>query len=216
MTIHITQFSTVRGTPLLLCAHPDLVVTGTPCDADGYDIEPDTPPQDHSGSSRSNWFPFASQVEFETADFLFKKAEMSQADIDTLMQLWAPTTLDGRAPFSNHREMLATIDSINLGDIRWQSFSAKYSGKAPSTNPPDWMLKEYTVHFRDPLSVVRSIISNPDFKGQFDYAPYREFENGKRRWTDVMSGDWAWKQAVWLILVLANNPQAHHTLTPHS
>ena len=121
---------------------------------------------------------------------------MSQADIDTLMRLWAATTPDGRAPFLNHQEMLTTIDAIDLGDTPWQSFSAKYSGEVPPVNPPDWMSKEYTVYFRDPLSVVRSMISNPDFKGQFDHAPYREFEDGKRRWTDVMSGNWVWDQAV--------------------
>ena len=121
---------------------------------------------------------------------------MSQGDTDTLMRLWAATTPDGYAPFLNHQEMLATIDAIDLGDIPWQSFLVKYSGDIPPTNPPDWMLKEYTVYFRDPLSVVRSMIANPDFRGQFDYSPYMEFEDGKRRWTDVMSGDWAWKQAV--------------------
>ena len=88
---------------------------------------------------------------------------MSQGDTDTLMRLWAATTPDGHAPFLNHQEMVATIDAIKLGDIPWQAFSAKYSGEAPPTNPPDWMLKEYTVYFCDPLSVVRSMISNPDF-----------------------------------------------------
>ena len=121
---------------------------------------------------------------------------MSHADVDTLMRLWATTTLDGRAPFSNHQEMLATVDAIDVGDVPWQSFSAKYSGVVPPTNPPDWMLKEYTVHFRDPLAVVRNMISNPGFKNQFDYAPYQEFEDGVRRWTELMSGDWAWDHAV--------------------
>ena len=136
---------------------------------------------------------------------------MSQADIDTLMRLWAATTPDGCAPFLNHQEMLTTIDAISLGDIPWQSFSAKYSGEVPPTNPPDWMSKEYTVYFRDPLSVVRSMISNPDFRGQFDYAPYREFEDGKRRWTDVMSGDWVWDQAVRFSSILMRC-RPHHTL----
>lgn len=173
------------------------IVAGTPCDADGFDISPDTPPQNDSDGSQS-WSPFESQVQFETADFLFKKVEMSQADVDTLMRLWATTSSDGHAPFSNHHDMLATIDAINLRDIPWTSFSANYSGDIPPANPPDWMLKEYTVYFRNPLCVVRSIILNPDFKDQFDYAPFREFEDGSRRWTDVMSGNWAWKQAVWL------------------
>ena len=180
----------------------DPIITGTPCNSDGYDLEPDVPPQDRAGDSQENWSPFTSQVQFETADFLFRKAEMSQADVDTLMRLWAATTSDGCAPFQNHQEMLTTIDDIDLGRIPWKSFSARYSGDIPPGNPPDWMLHEYKVFFRDPLSVVRSMISNPDFKGQFDYAPYREFEGGERRLTDLMSGNWAWKQAVRFIPIL--------------
>jgi len=121
---------------------------------------------------------------------------MSQANINILMDLWASATADGQAPFQDHREMLATIDAIDGGDTPWQSFTAGYSGTKPPENTPDWMLKEYTVFFRDPLAVVRNMISNPDFNGQFDYAPYMEFEDEKQRWTDTMSGKWVWKQAV--------------------
>ena len=112
------------------------------------------------------------------------------------MQLWASTTADHCAPFHGHKDMLAAIDAIKDGDAPWQSFSAKYSGARPPENPPDWMVKEYTVYHRNPLTVLRQIISNPSFKGQFDYAPYQEFEGDNRRWTDVMSGNWVWKQAV--------------------
>lgn len=192
------------------------LVVGTMCDVDGFDLQPGAPPpRDLSSDSQSNWFPFSSQAQFETADFLFKKAEMSRANVDTLMRLWAATLPDGRAPFLHHQDMLATIDAIDLGDIPWQSFSATYSGKVPPVSPPDWMLKEYTVYFRDPLSVVRSVISNPDFKGQFDYAPYRDFEDGIRRWTDVMSGDWAWQQAVRFILLFFHSPLTRVRLGCH-
>ena len=121
---------------------------------------------------------------------------MSQGDIDILMRLWAATTADHQAPFENHHDMLATIDSIQDGDAPWLSFSAKYSGATPHLNPPDWMVKEYTVFYRDPLTVMRNMISNPSFNGQFDYSPYMEFEDELRRRSDVMSGDWAWEQAV--------------------
>ena len=213
-TIHRTCHPILDGrwNLLPLCAHINSMVTGTPCDADGYDLEPGGPPQDHSDGSQPNWSPFSSQTQFETADFLFRKAEMSQADIDILMRLWATTTSNGCAPFQNHQEMLATIDAIDLGDIPWQTFSAKYRGEVPPENPPDWMLKEYTVFFRDPLSVVRSMISNPEFNGQFDYAPYREFEGGKRRWSDLMSGNWVWKQAVCLISKFRPQSRTHNTL----
>jgi hypothetical protein len=166
---------------------------GTPCDANGHGLGGDEL-EDHGSGEGTDWSPFNSQAQFETADFLFRKAEMSQSNIDTLMELWRAT--GGDPPFQNHQEMLETIDDIGLGDIPWQSFTAKYSGEKPSVNPPDWMLKEYTVYFRDPLSVVRSMILNPAFKGNFDYAPYREFEGPERRISDLMSGDWAWDQAV--------------------
>jgi hypothetical protein len=174
----------------------DNAIIGTPCDPDGYDLERGAPPKTQPGETPPSWSPFDSQAQFETADFLFKKAEMSRGNIDILMELWATTTGDGQAPFRDHREMLATIDAINGGDAPWQSFIASYSGTKPPNDPPDWMLKNYTVFFRDPLAVVRSIIANPDFDGQFDYAAYTEFEGGKRRWSDLMSGKWAWKQAV--------------------
>ena len=87
--------------------------------------------------------------------------------------------------------MLATIDAINDGDAPWQSFTASYSRTRPPKDPPDWMLKDYTVFFCDPLTVVWNIVSNPDFNGQFDYAPYMEFENEKQRLSDLMSGNWA-------------------------
>lgn len=128
---------------------------------------------------------------------------MSQGNVDILMELWAATAEDREGPFQDHREMLAAIDAIKEGDTPWQSFTASYSGTRPPKGPPDWMLKDYTVFFRDPLAVVRSIISNPDFNSQFDYAPYMEFEGEKQRWSDLMSGGWAWKQAVGFVSTVA-------------
>ena len=128
------------------------------------------------------------------------------------MRLWAATNSDGHAPFRNHQDMLSKIDAIDLADIPWQSFSAKYSGEVPLADPPDWMLKDYTVYYRDPLSVIRSMIANPAFKGQFDYAPFRELEGGTRRWTDIMSGNWAWKQAVRSRLFTRSVPTLTETL----
>lgn len=169
---------------------------GTPCDREGYDLESGAPSLSQTSGVPPDWGPFDSQVQFETADFLFKKTEMSQGDIDVLMRLWASTTPDHCAPFENHHDMLTTIDSIQDGDAPWSSFSAKYSGTPPRTNPPDWMVKEYTVFYRDPLTVIRNMISNPSFNGEFDYSPYMEFEDELRRRSDMMSGDWVWEQAV--------------------
>jgi hypothetical protein len=65
-----------------------------------------------------------------------------------------------------------------------------------------WMTSEYDVWFRDPHSVFRNLLSNPDFNGEFDYAPYQEYDaSGNHRFQDLMSGNWAWKQAVRVYLI---------------
>jgi hypothetical protein len=61
------------------------------------------------------------------------------------------------------------------------------------------MEAKYEVWFRDPLLVVRNMLANPDFDGEIDYAPFKEFnDDGKRGFQDFISGDWAWRQAVGL------------------
>jgi hypothetical protein len=199
-TSHFDGYATHSSTVSNQCSRfrnipTNTSATGTPCDEEGYDLESATLPPLQTADGSPDWGPFNSQVQFETADFLFRKVEMSQRDVDTLMQLWASTTADRDAPFANHQEMLTAIDSIQQGDTPWNSFSAKYSGVRPPTMPPDWMVKEYTVYYRDPLTLIRNMIKNPAFNNQFDYAPYKEFEGESRRRSDVMSGDWAWKHS---------------------
>jgi hypothetical protein len=59
------------------------------------------------------------------------------------------------------------------------------------------MLAEYEVWHRDPRTVLHQQLANPDFKGEIHYAPFQETDaNGERRWQDLMSANWAWKQAV--------------------
>jgi hypothetical protein len=43
---------------------------------------------------------------------------------------------------------------------------------------------------------MRDLLGNPEFADRFAYTPYQQFENDERRWTDFMSGNWAWRQAV--------------------
>ena len=61
---------------------------------------------------------------------------------------------------------------------------------------PPWMDQQYEVWFHDPLKVLEDQIGNPDFKDQIDFAPKQVFRKGKRRYRDLMSGNWAWEQAV--------------------
>ena len=58
------------------------------------------------------------------------------------------------------------------------------------------MDEEYQLWYRDPRTVVHNILANPDFSATLDYIPYRDFQDGKRRYCDFMSGNWAWDQCV--------------------
>jgi hypothetical protein len=47
------------------------------------------------------------------------------------------------------------------------------------------------------LAVVRDQLAMSAFKDQFDYAPYKEFNNkGECIWSNLMSAQWAFKQVV--------------------
>jgi Plavaka transposase len=46
--------------------------------------------------------------------------------------------------------------------------------------------------------MAHNMLANPTYKGEIDYAPFREYDalDDTRRWRDFMSADWAWQQAV--------------------
>ena len=132
--------------------------------------------------------------QFETADFLFKRTQMSAGNIDHLLQLWAAS---GEAPFDNHTELYDTIDAIPVGGVPWQNFEVTYNGQQPETNVPPWMEQTYEVYFRDPRRLFLNMLANPAFAEDFDYTPMQIFNvKGSRRYENFMSGDWAWKQVV--------------------
>ncbi|KAG1859497.1 hypothetical protein C8R48DRAFT_748607 [Suillus tomentosus] len=140
------------------------------CDEHGDDIPPNTLPPPYGGG-----------------------------DIDFIFNLWAASLAahGETSPFANHVEMYNVIDSTPLGDIAWQSFTSEYNGALPEGDVPTWMTSEYDVWFRDPQILMHNILSNPDFEGEFDYAPLQEYDtsNGAYHFQDFMSGDWCWKQA---------------------
>jgi hypothetical protein len=138
-------------------------------------------------------------VEFEVADFIFRKAEMSAGDVNTLMDLWAATLVKhgDSPPFANISDLHDTIDSTPLGDVPWQCMLMSYDGLLPEGDVPSWMTAEYEAWFRDPRTVVKDMLRNPDLKDGFDVAPVRVFtEEGYREYRNFMSGDWAWEEAV--------------------
>ena len=135
---------------------------------------------------------------------------MPQGQVDRLMELWAAFAqangLEPQPPFASNQDLLDTIDSTPNGNVRWESFSVKYCGPVPENDPPSWMFQEYEVWYRNAKDMIATMLRNKDFDGEYDYVPYREFdENGKRCYKDLMSGDWAWLKAVRFIFSFAFN-----------
>jgi hypothetical protein len=176
---------------------------GTPCDSLGNDLPPNTPPPpytspENGGATCNEWNPFNNRAQFEIADFLYRRNQMSGVQIDELFDLWAACGDNGtEPPFASHNDLYETIDSIPLGDLPWICFTVKYNGHLPDGEPPTWMTTEYEVWCRDVRLLMRGQLANPDFNGQTDYTPLQTFgPTGKREWSNVMTGNWAWKQAV--------------------
>ena len=155
-------------------------------------LYPEPPPPEEKAAD--DWRPFDSQDHFEMAEFLYCQARMSAGNTDTLMKLLA--RID-RYLFKNHTEMCETIDATELGGVSWQRSTLRYQGAVPVDEPPQWMSTEYEIFYRDPHKVLKNMLADPTFEHGFDYAPYQEFDNGGDRvYENVMSSDWAFRQAV--------------------
>jgi len=171
-----------------------------PCDEYGDFLPPGAPPSPQETPLQGDWTPFGSEVEFKLAELLYRCAELSASNIDALLDLWAQS-LEGfdatqGTPFDNHEDLYGTIDSSTLGDILWQCLVTKISDDINKCSP-SWMRTQYEVWYRDPEAVVSTMLSNPDFNGQFDLFPYIDLDAcGKRQWNNVMLGNMAWRRSV--------------------
>jgi len=119
-------------------------------------------------------------------------------NIDTLLELWASSLngLDASSPFRSHQEMHSIIDSSILGDIPWQCMVTAVSEDVDE-HAPSWMQTNYEVWYRNPDTVVSTMLDNPNFEGQFNLRPYINISaDGKCQWNNVMSGNIAWRHCV--------------------
>ncbi|KAM6489617.1 hypothetical protein JOM56_014939, partial [Amanita muscaria] len=86
----------------------------------GNYLAPDAiPPQEDPRSH--DWAPFESQVHFELADFVYRRVQMSNGNIDALCKI-AASLVKGPPPFKNHSDLYKTIDDISLRDVEWEAF----------------------------------------------------------------------------------------------
>jgi hypothetical protein len=173
-----------------------------PCDEDGNFIPSTSPPQPHQpldATPENPYHPFQDRLAFEFADFHFCQLQSSEASIDRALQLWAAQAAKHGAddvPWNSANDVYDTIDQIQQGNNPWKTVPFRYQGPLPQ-NPPAWMTKTYELVTRDICHVLREQIACTDFDGHWDYLPFREFNTkGDRIWTNLMSGEWAAKEAV--------------------
>lgn len=178
------------------------MIIGTPCDANGQDLPPDTEPAPPQPKEGGTWHPFKSRAHFELADFIFRRNEMAGEQVDDLMHILASMDEEGQPPFAGQDDVYKSIDRIAEKD-EWSSLTlwhADGDGVAEGEDTrtlPTWKQAKYDLWLRDAKKVVQAQISNPELKDHMDYAPRQVFGNKHQRvWSDFMSGNWAWDQCV--------------------
>jgi hypothetical protein len=103
----------------------------------------------------------------------------------------------GEAPWKNSSDLYRSIDLIRHGDSPWKTHCIRYQGPCPPGTPPKWMTENYELYARDTRQVLRNQLATKEFKDKFNCTPYHQFDNkGQQVYSDLMSADWAWSQAV--------------------
>jgi hypothetical protein len=178
-------------------------IAALPCDRDGDFISPHSrpPPSVALDAKEDNpWHPFDGRLSFDWTHYHFTELQSPAKKIDKGLNLWLAAKLEAGdkspLPFSSAAGMYATIDSIQEGDAPFETIHFKYSGPLPP-NPPRWMMETYELCTRDTRKVLHNQLQSTDFKDEIDLKPYRQFNHkGDRVWSNLMSADWAWKEAV--------------------
>lgn len=131
------------------------------------------------------------------------KLQSSKSDILQGLDLWRATIIKhgslhstDEVPWLNADSLYETIDSIQAGNAPWRCYKFSYVGPKPPT-PPRWMEETYELNARDVLLVIEQQLETSEFHGHTAYSPYQEFDvSGNRVYSNLMSGDWAFRQAV--------------------
>lgn len=108
--------------------HPGL--TGQPCNADGDFLPNGTRLEPRQPKPPDDWSPYSSRLEFELADFIYTRSQISAANLNTLLELWAASLVEagGKPMFGSYKEMYWMIDNTRVGDVKWQSFMSSILG----------------------------------------------------------------------------------------
>ncbi|KAI0067055.1 hypothetical protein BV25DRAFT_1912390 [Artomyces pyxidatus] len=188
---------------------PDSVFKARPCDKNGVFLPPDSPPVVDEEQDDTDWSPFRDRPTYHFAELSFEKMETSAENLKELLQvLEARDILDGieREPiFESPNDLLSTIDAVDGGVPGWDSFRIRYSG-AVDADSPAWKRADYFVHTRNAMEVMEYMIGNPEFEDKWHTRAFEEYTGpNERRWSDMMSGHWSWKQSD----MIAKDPRTH-------
>ncbi|KAH8979145.1 hypothetical protein EDB86DRAFT_2814988 [Lactarius hatsudake] len=186
------------------------LLTANPCDENGNFLPAHTPPPPSSLPPQANtsWDPFPSRVAFDFTYFHFVEQQTSESGINKALDLWLASVLGygENIPWANAQDLYATIDSIQHGHAPWKTFKVSYSGPLPEGTPPRWMTDTFELCTRDSRTLLHQQLETVGFKDKIHYAPYMQFKgDGSRVWSNLMSADWATKQAD----LIAADPLTH-------
>ncbi|KAF6744017.1 hypothetical protein DFP72DRAFT_1036008 [Ephemerocybe angulata] len=183
--------------------HPRL--TGQIVDSRGRPLPEHTRPPGTNTEEENIWAPFSNRLEFDWAHYHYVELQSSKSVINKGLDLWAAAKVEATKssscdplPWASADELYKTLDSIQGGVAPFETYQFKYNGPLPppGQDAPSWMTDTFELCVRDVRHVLHSQISNPDFDGKWNTAPYREFDSKKERvWSNLMSGDWVWREA---------------------
>ncbi|KIK12593.1 hypothetical protein PISMIDRAFT_120620, partial [Pisolithus microcarpus 441] len=113
-----------------------------------------TQPEPCQPKPPNDWSPYCSHLEFELADFIYMHNQISVVNLNILLELWAASTASicslveagGYPIFGSYKEMYQMINNTCIGNIKWESFTVRYTGDVVA-DPAPWMNDEYDVWF---------------------------------------------------------------------
>lgn len=78
-----------------------------------------TPLPPHPTAAPGDWKPFEHELQFKVADFLYCQEEMSQGNINHLLELWALSLMKHGSigPFDSYKHIYDQIDAIEEGKL---------------------------------------------------------------------------------------------------
>lgn len=164
----------------------------------------DIVPEDNNPVEEDSWHPFADRHDFDWADYHYVEVQSSEDTINRGLDLWMAEQIQVMQstegftppPWSSTKDLYKTIDAIEDGDVPFERVFFRYSGVIEE-NAPSWKTATYELCVRDVRAVVQQQMATPQFKEEFQTAPYRQYDrSGHRIYSNFMSGDWAWREAV--------------------